>query len=911
MPRTLQLIKKDKVKKNIRHTKKFIRENSDEQNISLLNDDTPMIFRQSKEPDVPPHIMNNDKKDDNQKEEDYTKFMDSGKLNDVPLDKVILDEADNDPIYIDLPELVVTPENNPVGDSTPNVEMPRQTWDPRLIRVDAFNNGIAVIPFSTDTAASAYYDQVFTIEQAILDYDAGNGNTAGQDMSQVNSGRSSASVTKNFVAGQPGNGSNKTTPKNEVWKHMKDNMDMYGSQSLINPYCVTRLMGGLSMTTTNTAWGGFDSGGITHMYDIRDRRRFFDNVQSPDRHSSVGIVSKEGDFTSINNPTVDNIIRWSNADKWGRTPYSFQDFLFCKFWNIIPNNRLVTLRKYAVPTYDNLNFPTMMEKDGKETTYTTAPIATVVTYCGADTGNSMGQLMSFTTGTNWEELESDVHDVTGNEGSNPRALIDSMFEGSAGQPGFGGQNPISSIVGTLVRPFGQLTTDYISFGKFVGLLDKDGYQGNNQAVRDKLNAALVDPRDNIYANRILGPVNRISKVLKRKAGLEFSQSFKLKCEYVARPIGGVNAKAAILDIMANCMEMCSADAIWWGGGQKFMVTPQVYPFKGMNGSNNMMDALYKGKIFGPEGAVQLALSGVKNFSVNSSFEWSNITQKLSSVFSQTVGAVGSMLQSISSTLFGETSGLTKMLKTATNALSTSEEQAAGTDKVQNFLTNVNKMWEDRVVQQSVQPNITSLRSILTGEPTGNWHLTVGNPLNPAMVCGNLVCKSGSFSWSDEMGPDDFPLGLTVEFTIEHAMPRDKASIQSMFNRGGGKIYNLPDYIRATSDYESTVDAFTGANNTDLSANGAWMTPKFMRPEQIVDLNGGYGVYKSYKIDPGKELVTNGNPQTTKLTVFEPIDPANARYVSNRDIGMATLRSASVSARSMFFANLHTRKYNNG
>jgi hypothetical protein len=37
------------------------------------------------------------------------------------------------------------------------------------------------------------------------------------------------------------------------------------------------------------------------------------------------------------------------------------------------------------------------------------------------------------------------------------------------------------------------------------------------------------------------------------------------------------------------------------------------------------------------------------------------------------------------------------------------------------------------------PSIEGMRALLTGEPVGNWHLTVGNPLNPMMVIGNLIC----------------------------------------------------------------------------------------------------------------------------------------------------------------------------
>jgi hypothetical protein len=96
--------------------------------------------------------------------------------------------------------------------------------------------------------------------------------------------------------------------------------------------------------------GGIDKGSdglITYLYDIRDRRRFY------------GIGNTGDDPLAISNPSVTQLIKWSNADQWGRTPYSFQDFVYCKYFGLIPNNRLITLRRYTVPTYDNLQFENM------------------------------------------------------------------------------------------------------------------------------------------------------------------------------------------------------------------------------------------------------------------------------------------------------------------------------------------------------------------------------------------------------------------------------------------------------------------------------------------------------------------------------------------------------------------------
>ena len=38
------------------------------------------------------------------------------------------------------------------------------------------------------------------------------------------------------------------------------------------------------------------------------------------------------------------------------------------------------------------------------------------------------------------------------------------------------------------------------------------------------------------------------------------------------------------------------------------------------------------------------------------------------------------------------------------------------------------------------------QAFLTGEATGHWHLTIGNPLNPIAVIGNLGCTKANFEF---------------------------------------------------------------------------------------------------------------------------------------------------------------------
>ena len=533
---------------------------------------------------------------------------------------------------------------------------------------------------------------------------------------------------------------------------------------------------------------------------------------------------------------------------------------------------------------------------------TMAPIATVVSYFGGESPNKLSDFINFSTGTPWKDLTAEVHQVQGDTGDDPRAVIDRMFEKSNG---FGGVGSDSNIVNAFLTKSGGLTGQYFSFAKFTGLLSPDGYTGHSQAAFDNMTKANVDPTDQIYSNRIYGPVNRISTVKKREPGVEFSQSFKLVCEYVARPIGGVNTKAAMLDILSNCMEIASPEAVFWGGGYKFMIHPHMYPFKNTKLKNNVMANLFAGKIFGQDGAISNMLSGLKSFATdsNGNFEWSTVASRIGDILGQTVGAIGSMLQSVSSTLFGEQSTLAQWFGNTTNAAVGADNAQKGKEAVKNFANNLNKMWGDHVIQQTTMPSISGMKALLTGDPVGNWHLTVGNPLNPIMVVGNLICTKMEVQMDDELGPDDFPISMKVTYTIEHGMPRDKAGIQSMFNRGAGKIYKLPDYIRATSDYETKVDDYTGTRFKGES----WVTPSFMNAATLMQRSGARG-YQTMKYDPGSQLKNQGNPETTFIGKFTPPDPQRAtEWMYAGGSAAYKFLERNKDSRSLYFPNLHTQK----
>lgn len=576
-----------------------------------------------------------------------------------------------------------------------------------------------------------------------------------------------------------------------------------GVASVINSYSLTKLYGSI---------------GGQYLVDRKGERKWYEIDET-----------NEGRLNYSKNPTTTSIINWGEGDPYGRTPYHYGDFAFCKYWNIIPNNRMITLRRYAAPIVDNLKFPGMdgfndvknsspdknsdkskdkskktndptlgqnientgeAKKNNEETgsgkKIDFSPMATAITYFGEGTENRLSDILKFTTGLEWEDATSDVFEVGMNSNpdseAGPAGISDSLY---------GGLNKMSKMLN-------------IATGKF-----------DSNAI---LNGGELPPdpyKDGPYENRIIGPVNAITSVKKRKRGLKYENSIPLNFEYVARPIGGINTKAILLDIISNFLIIGSASAMFWGGQHRFMSQPQRYPFMG---GDKGIQQWYNGDPLG----------------------WGETTVK--SIGGQVAGKGGLMdlIGGFMSSLLGggdKGDGKGNILK-------------------DGLVGNVIKHTAVSKSQGSI-PYLTGLRALLIGEPVGEWHVTIGNPLNPIAMIGNLICESMVVEFGNELGPDDFPLDVKISVNLSHGMPRDRDAIQSMFNRGMGRIYDLPDNFKGTADYETAVDKNSG-NKSDTG----W-SPNNRRAGNIV----GGAASSGGKIGPSatKDLAVHGN-----ISVWTPV-----------------------------------------
>ena len=757
---------------------------------------------------------------------------------------------------------------------TTSIPMPAAStsapFDVRLRRTDLFVNGAERIPFSSDEASPILAD--------LVDYAV---NTSGKNPGHV------------------------VPASEQQYNALAKNADVYGTLSLINPYTVTRLYHGLDNLSLS---GGSVSAGTNRMLDIRDQKRFYDikalQVKSED--------TTVDDVLTVSNPTTTNIIKLMNNDKWGRTPYSYQDFVFCKYFGRIPNNRMITLRKYAAPTYDNLCWELMGAdvNDKLETKF--APVATCVTYFGGDTGNNLSDIFKIKSGLNWGKVKAEIWGVNGDAGDvGTGQAVEKTLGAATG--GFGAND--GGIFQDVFPTIGRIGSKTLSLAKFFGITKSPYAFDESKANASQLFQGLHDPNTNgPYSNRIQGPLNRIDEVYKREVGIKFENSITLKFAYKAHPIGGVNTKAVMLDIMSNLLTMCSATAVFWGGGHRFMIAPREYPWTSTI-SPGLLKDMYNGRFFGQNGAIRKALNGfIEAGGKQGGWSWDNALKALGNlgmgVLGVLSGAVNTLLGSLSGQLASEMqSAANGMLQSMAGAIKTGDQSSfdKGKQVFSNIMNNSQAVWRSNALKQSVLPSVQGMKSILIGAPVGNWHLTVGNPLNPIAVIGNLICEDVTFNLGQELGPDDFPDELEATITLQHGMARDLDAIESMFNRGAGRIYQAPDYARmfagqVSSDQETKVDAVTGGTSARTPA-------AFIRVDNASALKYA-GQNGKAVLSKGTVPSNSGSSSTNIVTPISNVDIVDVDYSGN-DVNGVKYSWTKDGGRAMYAGNWATRKFTEG
>lgn len=415
------------------------------------------------------------------------------------------------------------------------------------------------------------------------------------------------------------------------------------------------------------------------------------------------LLSTPKESNKDDNPTAKEIVNYYKDNDFNSVEYDYLDFLYLKKYGKIPNNYLLTLRRFPFAVEDNIFNKNITPNPD---------IARVVTYFGEGTGTTLADVLRFTVGYNWKTLKAEIQALNSQKMGNP---IGGMKYGKGKTLDIGG------AINTLQRAANPNSTIQRDANKLLTGSD------------------FSDPltTDGFYHNKILGPVNVIDQMNIRERGLKYNQNITIVAEYELKSFGGLNPKKAMLDILANLLTVGFSNAPFWGGAIRYLND---------NRTNHVL------------GEQKLLLSGD---------------------YGGYLKSVGTDLQSTFSSIFsggGEDFSFQSVIGGLMNI---------GKGSLSSFLTN-------KLSKSGAVPNYQVANALLTGQATGEWHLTVGNPLNPICTIGNLILDDMSIAFDEMLGSDDFPVGIKATFKLKPARPRDKTDIENMFNLGQGRLYFMPE-----------------------------------------------------------------------------------------------------------------------
>jgi hypothetical protein len=294
------------------------------------------------------------------------------------------------------------------------------------------------------------------------------------------------------------------------------------------------------------------------------------------------------------------------------------------------------------------------------------------------------------------------------------------------------------------------------------------FVGSNGGGATYSNASWRGFRDN---NKVYGPVDAIKKTTVRgDEGLDFNHSITLTFDYEMRSYDGINTKAAFLDLLGNILSVTYSTGTFWGGGYR------------------MTSGSPQSNVFANLPIFKMAESGQLN---SFSDLVDGVTNSLSSIWGQ----------------ISQGEGLLGAIKTLGSSLFS--------------------MFTGAALNQLGRPTKVALNSLLEPVPTGLWHLTIGNPMHPIMVIGNLILDKTEIEHYGPLGLDDFPTGLRVTCTLHHGKPRDTTMIENMYIMGHSRVYIPmgPDieklYDQASEYKESEKKSFKRyASDKDYSQSGS-------------------------------------------------------------------------------------------
>jgi len=507
------------------------------------------------------------------------------------------------------------------------------------------------------------------------------------------------------------------------------------------------------------------------------------------------------EFNSINNQRKEIAARLSNCSIrelctlskkpnsiLGQARYKYADFMYCKDLGKVPNNRLITLRRFAHPVGDHI-FEMTNPKYAKNESYSfkqAGDIGRLIAWFDTD-DNKLEDIIKFSYHASWKPLESKIEEKDGTADDSTSGILGMIA--NAMNPQYNaavaqGHAGTHSVIGYL--------------GGRLGIDVTQGIGKNKDILRNHDKNKVYEPKDRIASTHIYD------------GNLLFNNQFTLTFSYVLRGYENINPKSAFLDLIGNILEVTYRRGKFWGGSRKVIGPNANVPM--FNKVHQFIDDAWDKA----EGFLGALASG----NINIGDILGSIAQGIGGFFSNVLNAAEKMI---------------------TNPGEAAQQYATYMSSLCKKY-NISGALKGYLKNAVGRPQLLAWDSLLSGADVGLWHVTIGNPKNPIVAMGNLILEDATITQSGPLGLDDFPTELKVTVSLKHARPRDITDISKMYTKGLESLYkdfanhNMTDFYKMQSGSQELNYISKNENENGDTSVEAGAYDKKETPESIQKTN---------------------------------------------------------------------------
>ena len=380
-----------------------------------------------------------------------------------------------------------------------------------------------------------------------------------------------------------------------------------------------------------------------------------------------------------------------------------------------------------------------------------------------------GEINSFATLISWVPEGIDFLDFTfGEEWMDAEADFKGILSSIGDDLGLGNLGGIAGAAGNAVPLPGFTEIFQRKFLSALGLFD-----------------------DTAGATIPAGNPNLIKSAKRRKtigyseagAGLKAGISIKMTCEYELKYISGIDPSIVWMDLLGMILRFGTSSSETYGLSKGVAAK--------LIGWANNPDTLIRDVVASIKGAI---LGVVEK-----------VTKSIEKIYKAVVDGASALNKpaetdppATASTPGEESIAAGGLIRTASLAL---------IGKVGDLLKDIST---GMIMKYRVK--IIGIVNALSGLPSTPWHITIGNPMRPMFCSGDMLTESVTVKLGPQLGFNDLPSSITVEFTLANARPLGLQEIMSKFNSG---------YLRTVDVQKSFYETKTlpGSNNSKTEPLG--------------------------------------------------------------------------------------------